>query len=125
MEIVIHPYFKDQVLSGNKRAIMVQTQVKAGEVLTLSSAEDLKEVPFANCIAREAVALKIVPKRGQIYRWVNLLNVWQWLKCQPETVKRIILVEGFNHPDDFWNNQQQRAPFQVWQVYFDTTRIIK
>lgn len=124
MQLVVHPYFKDQILTYNKAACMVQDRLINGTEITFLSAEGLKEIPFATAKIHDSVRLKIEPKTGSIYRCINIQTVDQWIKCNPETTRRIILIEGFNHVDDFWNNQQTRGTFEVWQMYFDNLKPI-
>ena len=119
MNIVLHPYFKDEILSGNKRACMVQEKFLPNLKVTFSTSDGLREVPFATAVIKEAAQLLIYPKKGFIFRRIQVSAVDQWIKLNAENTKRVILVEGFAHPDDFWNNLQTRKPFEVNQFFFE------
>lgn len=119
MNLVVHPYFKDEILSGEKRACMVQDKYLPNLKITFLSSDGLKETPFATATAKECAQLLIDPKKGFIFRRVVLNSVDQWMKLNAENTKRVLLVEGFQHPDDFWNNLQTRDPFEVNQIFFE------
>ncbi len=124
MQLVVHPYFKDQILGFEKAAVMVQDKFTPGEEITFLCAENLKEVPFATATAKECAQLKIVPTQGQIFRKVMLMGVEQWLKLSKENARRVILVEGFKHVDDFYHNLQAKGTFEVNQIYFENLKPI-
>lgn len=122
-QIVVHPYFKDQILNFEKGAIMLQENIKEKTILNFYTREDDNtEKMFATATAGPSSVLKILPKKGQIHRLLFINGVRQWLAVNPETTRRILLVEGFKHPDDFWNNCQARGTFETYQMYFENLK---
>jgi hypothetical protein len=123
--IVVHPYFKEQILDFQKAACMVQEEIKEGETIHFYCREnDHTEKHFATAKAGPSSILRILPNKGQIHRLLFVGGVRQWQALKPENAKRVIIVEGFKHADDFFNNLLTRGTFTTYQMYFDNLKAI-
>ena len=125
MIIVVHHQLKEAILKGQKTAVMTQENFIKDEPISLctrTTSFPAHEYEFATAVARESAILRIFAKEEKIYRQVYEMGKWKWKLLDKVTTRRVLLNEGFAHPDDFWNNLEKRKNgyIVVNQIYFDT-----